>query len=186
MQNYTNTELWAAIYELFVLLDDRVNQESAFQGYFERHPVVFNVLGYDVAVPFDKSSQHKLPFDDERNYRPEPDFICGVRLSGEVTIFELKTPFQSGMTTSRADGNRAKFLATIESYLSQATEYVDSIRGRESARATVKAALQLNTISSYKIALVYGLCDMNEAPSVARLAEKRHPRTDHFFRRFIQ
>lgn len=173
-----DNELWLAIYDLYELLIDRVNEENSYQSYFENHPIVFSVLGYDAAVPFDQRSRHKLPYDSERGYRPEPDFICGIRLSGEVTIFELKTPFQSSPTTSRSDGNRKKFKATVETHLAQASEYVDTIREREDARVIVSKALQLPRISSYKISIIYGLSDAKDAPSVARLADKRIPQTE--------
>lgn len=58
--------LWLAIYDLYVLLLLRINGEAAYQNYFERHPIVFLVLGYDRAVPFDKDTAISLPFDAER------------------------------------------------------------------------------------------------------------------------
>lgn len=173
-----DSELWLAIYDLYELLTDKVNEERAYQSYFENHPIVFSVLGYDAAVPFDKGSHHKLPHDNDRNFRPEPDFICGIRQTGEVTVFELKTPFQSSPTTSRSDGNREKFKANVESYLAQASEYVNTIRGREAARAIVCEALQLPGISSYKIAIIYGRSDAEDALSVARLTDMRLPDTE--------
>jgi hypothetical protein len=51
-------------------------------------------------------------------------------------MFELKTPFVGRLTTSRSDGNRLKLKATPESYISQATEYVDSINERPDATST--------------------------------------------------
>lgn len=171
-------ELWWAIYDLYELIVEETNEEVAYQCYFEKHPVVFSMLGYDAAAPFDKRSACKLPFDEERGFRPEPDFICGVRRTGEITVFELKTPFQAGATTSRSDGNREKFRATIETYIAQATEYADSIREREAAREVVCDTLQLPQISSYSVCLVYGLSSRDDGVSIARLAEKRIPKTE--------
>lgn len=172
-----NNALWQAIYDLYELLIEKVNDESAYQSYFEKYPVAFSPFGFDVALPFEKKSPCKLPFDSERNYRPEPDFICGIRRTGEVCVFELKTPFEPAAITSRSDGNREKFRATIETYIAQATEYVDSIREREAARTVVSEALQIDRISSYSIVIVYGLHNPEDAATIARLEDKRIPKT---------
>ena len=170
--------LWSAIYDLYELLIDKVNEEAAYRAYFLKHPIVFSALGYDTGVPFDQQSAHKLPFDEARDYRPEPDFLCGDRLKQVLTIFELKTPFGPTPTMSRSDGHRRKFRATVESHLSQASEYVDSIREREAARKVVCDALGMADISSYRISILYGLTNANDAGNVARLTANRIPATE--------
>ena len=114
----------------------------------------------------------------QRDYAPEPDFLCARHQPGELTVFELKTPFVKCMTTSRRDGNRAKFKADGESYISQTIEYVDSIRESPEARRIVCAALDLESIASYQIRLVYGLREDNNPLVVSRLLEKRNANVD--------
>ena len=163
---------------LYELLIDQVNDEAAYQAFFLKHPIVFSALGYDSAAPFDKQSKNKLPVDEGRGYRPEPDFLCADLRSAVLTVFELKTPFEPNPTTSRADGNRRKFRATVESHLSQATEYVESIREREAARQIVCDVLGLPSISSYRVVMPYGLASADDAPNVARLADSRKTTTE--------
>ncbi|MFM6311343.1 MAG: hypothetical protein ACKPGB_24380, partial [Dolichospermum sp.] len=99
----------------------------------------FKILGFDTFQSYEKSSGKRLPFDNDRNFRPEPDFLCGNIESCTVTVFELKTPFVKPFIVNRTDGNRAKLNATAESYLSQATEYAKSIQGSSEARSVVKS-----------------------------------------------
>lgn len=174
-------ELWAAIYSLYNLLTKQINAEAEYQSLFEKHPVIFAVLGFDTAAPFERQSSHSLPFDNERGFRPEPDFICANSTSGNLAILELKTPFVGELTTARQDGNRAKFRAVAESYISQATEYVDSIQQRADARDVVKTTLQVTRISGYKAILVYGLSSENDAVLINTLASKRGNSTEIIF-----
>lgn len=175
----SSDKLWKAIVDLHgLIVIEKENRESVYQEFFEKHPIVFSELGYDAAEPFDKRSRHKLPYDAERNYQPEPDFICGVRRTCELTVFELKTPFQAGATTKRSDGNREKFRASVETHIAQAREYAESIRGREAARAVVCRTLHLPKISSYRLVVVYGLSDASDAASVSRLASDRATPTE--------
>ena len=84
-------QLWAAIYALYCLLVENKNEENLYQELFERHPIIFSVLGVDIAAPFEKSSPHSLPYDLDKEYTPEPDFV-GVELpAGNVVVVELKT-----------------------------------------------------------------------------------------------
>lgn len=175
------SDLRRAIYHLYELLAEKVNAESAYQGWAETNGVIFEVLGYDAVKPFEKRSGNCLPHDPERNFTPEPDFLCCDRATGIVTIFELKTPFVSDPITERGDGNRKKFNAKLESYLSQATEYADSIRERESARHVVKDALGLTAISACRICLVYGISDNADESAVTKLCENRKSVTEILF-----
>lgn len=169
----SDSELWSAAYGLYRLLMDRESAEEKYQLFFECHPIALKVLGYSEVKSYEKRSGRQLPFDNEKNYRPEPDFIGIDFRVGGLSVIELKTPFVGAITTSRADGNRTKFKADAESYISQATEYVESIRGRESAREAVLAEFGTDRISSYKVILIYGLSSENDSSEVARLCAGR-------------
>jgi hypothetical protein len=167
------SNLWQAIYELYVLLLSNINDEASYQQFFERNPIVFRTLGYDAHASFEQSSGNSLPFDDERGYRPTPDFLCARSGIGELTIFELKTPNVAKLVVSRADGIRAKLSAEAEGYLSQSTEYAESIAGREVARDVVLRTLILDRIAAYRIVLVYGREQDNNPADVVRLLANR-------------
>ncbi|MEQ1370511.1 Shedu anti-phage system protein SduA domain-containing protein [Acinetobacter schindleri] len=174
-------QLWAAIYALYCLLVENKNEENLYQELFERHPIIFSVLGVDIAAPFEKSSPHSLPYDLDKEYTPEPDFV-GVELpAGNVVVVELKTPFVGGITTARQDGNRAKFKAMAETYISQATEYIESIRERHEARDVVRNVLNFEKIADYKIKLIYGLSAENDANLVSKLAAGKVISTEIIF-----
>lgn len=173
--------LWAAIYDLYCLLADKANEESSYQRLFEQHPVIFSVLGLDAAASFEKSSPNTIPFDPDRNFQPEPDFIGTALPSGNIVVVELKTPFVGDITTARQDGNRAKFKAVAESYISQATEYVESIRQRHEAREIVKNVLGVDKIADYRAIIIYGLCADNDANLVSTLAAQRKVPTEIIF-----
>lgn len=170
---FSDLDLWNAIYALYELLVDKENSEAKYQYFFESNPVVFKILGFDTVQSYEKSSGKQIPFDNERGFRPEPDFLCANLESCTLTVVELKTPFVSQFIVERTDGNRRKFNATAESYVSQATEYIDSIRERSEARNVVKSDLLLRDISSYKIILIYGLAEDNDMAGVSRLLENR-------------
>jgi len=168
------TKLWQAIYKLYAMLISRVNDEAAYQTYFECNPIVFHTLGFDAFASFEKSSGNLLPFDVDRGYRPEPDFLCARTGAGEITVFELKTPFVGDLIVSRSsDGNRTKLRAQAEGYVSQTTEYAESIQGRTEARAVVQKALGVDRIAAYRVALVYGLAEDNKIADVTRLLANR-------------
>ena len=173
--------LWAAIYGLYCLLIDRVNDEATYQKLFEQHPSIFSVLNLDVAASFEKSSPNKIPFDPDRNFQPEPDFICAELPAGNIAVVELKTPFVGDITTSRQDGNRAKFKALAESYISQTTEYVESIRQRQDARDAVKRVLAIEKTADYRAVVVYGLSAENDATLVSTLLSQRKIPTEIVF-----
>lgn len=177
----TDENLWDAIYDLYCLLADQTNEERSYQRLFEQHPVIFSVLGLDAVASFEKSSPNKIPFDLDRNFQPEPDFIGAEIPSGNVVIVELKTPFVGDITTARQDGNRAKFKALAESYISQTTEYVESIRQRSEAREIVKNVLGINKVADYRAVIVYGLNAENDANLVSTLAAQRKIPTEVIF-----
>src|SRR5690606_506617 len=77
------------------------------------------------------------------------------------------------ITTSRKDGNRAKFTAVTEEYISQAIEYADSIRQSREARDVVGRILALQNISEYRAQLIYGMSTDNNASLVKSLSSER-------------
>lgn len=173
--------LWSATYGLYRLLMDRETGEDRYQLFFESNPVALKVLGCSDVKSYEKRSGRLLPFDSEKNFRPEPDFLGLDFRSGTLSVIELKTPFVGAITTSRSDGKRTKFKADAESYLSQAMEYVESIRGRENARASVASEFGVGKISSYRAVLIYGLSSENKPEEVARLCACRSPACEIIF-----
>ena len=168
--------VWKALFELSELLRAACNAEDAYQAYFERNPIVFEVLGYDAHSPFEQSSGTALPFDADRNFRPEPDFLCASRNSGTLTVFELKTPFVKKLITARSsDGNRAKLRAYVDSHVAQAKDYVGSIQGNAEARRIVRDALNLERIGAYEITLVCGLASKNDTQQVTQILARSVP-----------
>jgi hypothetical protein len=165
--------LWDSIAELYALLVARENSEASYQEWAERNLVVFEVLGFDAVKSFEKKSGNKLPFDADRNFSPEPDFICANLSTGVVTVFDFKTPYVSNPIVERSDGNRKKFNASLESYISQVLDYTESIEGRTEARAVIQRELGVARISAYRRLLVYGLSEGVDEADVARLCNDR-------------
>lgn len=139
------------------------------------------MLGIDTAASFEKSSPNTLPFDEDRNFNPEPDFIGAEIEAGILTVVELKTPFVGNITTSRNDGNRAKFKAIAEGYISQTTEYVESIRQNREARDVVKKVLNVSKTSDYRAKLIYALSAENDAHLVSSIIAQRKVPTEIVF-----
>ena len=176
-----NNELWSAIYDLYELLIEKCNSESKYQSYFEKHKVVFTVLGLESPYSFEKSSPYLLPYDKEREFTPEPDFIAKKAESSTLSIVELKTPFVGKITISRSDGNRNKMSAKAESYLSQSTEYALSIKEREMARNYLKELFSLEEISDVEVTLIYALSSENESNKIEKLLANRAVNTKIIF-----
>ena len=151
----TEQKLWKAILELDTLLRENINEEEKYQKYFEENPLIFYILGLDVVESFEKKSKNKLAFDKERNFRPEPDFIGINKNSKIVRVIDIKTPFVEKITTSRSsDSNRAKFDAETEKYISQVTEYIDSIKENPESREMLKALFREKRFS-FRIVIIY-------------------------------
>lgn len=174
-------KLWNAIYDFYCLLSGEVNDEDSYQKLFEQHPVIFTVLGIDRAESFEKSSPNTLPFDQDRGFHPEPDFIGANLETGILTVVELKTPFVGNITTSRSDGNRAKFKALAESYISQTTEYVESIRQNREARDVIKRVLSVSKTSDYRAKLIYARSSDNDPYLVNTIIAQRKIPTEIVF-----
>ncbi|MDD7986315.1 hypothetical protein PQO01_15295 [Lentisphaera marina] len=164
-----NNELWSAIYSLHYLLVNKINLEKYYQELFERHSIIFSVLNLYNPKSFEKSSEYCLPYDKERDFTPEPDFIAHKKHSSTLTIVELKTPFIKQSTTARKDGNRCKFTAAVSSFRSQATEYSQTIKERESARDYLKGLFSLEKISDVDVILIAGLESENKTYEVEKL-----------------
>lgn len=178
---YLDNEIWKAITELFFLLGQQDLPEKEYQDFFERNPCVFNVLGFDCYAPFEIESGNKLPFDEERGFTPMPDFICGKCDTEEAVVFEIKRPDETRAVTTRADGNRAKLRANIESYVSQTCEYVKSIRGNSDARKIICQTLGIAKIRSTSGFLVCGTSNNSDAPIVSELISEREPRIQYMY-----
>lgn len=176
-----NNELWRAIYDLFVLLKENDLSESKYQNFFEAHEIVFRVLGFSSVAAFEKSSGNRLPFNEDRGYQPEPDFICARRDTGELVVFEIKTPVERKVLTSRADGQREKLRAELESYISQTTEYVEFLQGNKEARESAAKILGVPRTSTYSGILVYGISSDEELVGVTKLVAGRTPRIEVIF-----
>ncbi|MBI1323923.1 DUF4263 domain-containing protein [bacterium] len=172
---------WRTMYELWKLIATEANNESSYQKLFSDHPHILNCIGIDEIIPFDKTSSYRLPFDDERGYTPEPDFLGIDRSSNRLFIVELKTPFVGKITTSRSDGNRAKFSADADSYISQAIEYRDSIIENKEARGIVAKAFGVDVLKSFKPILIYAMERDNDWALVSRLADERKSIDIHAF-----
>ncbi len=168
MDSYV-TRVWSALYSLHGLLTSHSNTEEDYQRIFEHHSVLFSVLGLDEAHSFEKRSPYSLPFDPDRNFRPEPDFIGANPEQGLLSVVELKTPFVGTITTARSDGNRVKLKGDAESYVSQASEYVEAIRGNSEARALLKKLFRMERIADYRIVLLLGLAEDNDPAAIAEL-----------------
>lgn len=180
-QKPNTSNLWRATHELFDLLRLENNSENAYQQFLERNPIVFRVLGYDVHQSFEKRSGNKLPRDQERDLSLEPDFLCGRSQIGELTVFELKTPFLGRLLTSRPDGARPKVREKVARHIAQAKDYIDVIRGNADAREVVRKVLPMDTISSYRTVIVAGLSENNDLPAISRYLSDRSPPVEILF-----
>lgn len=166
-------DIWKASLSLYGLIEGKENREASYQTLFENYKVIFNILGFDAAESFEKSSGNSLPFSERLGYRPEPDFLCADRLSGDLTVLDLKTPFTGKPTTSRSKGARRKFKAEIESYVSQVEESAEYIEEEPSARKIICDVLGISEINSVNSALVLGLSTDNSPGILTRLVFRR-------------
>lgn len=167
-----NQDIWRALLSLFRLLRSEVNSEKEYQRYFEQNPVVFRALGYDSWASFEQSSKNKLPYDQEMNRQHEPDFILGKKEQDIAEVFEIKTPFLKGLTTSRRD-KREDFRAQITSYLSQARNYKRFLDRNANARHVVCKTLGLRKATNIQATLVCGMIDSEDPAFIKLLADER-------------
>lgn len=104
-------ELEASIAELTKLLEFPDVVEGDFQNWFERYPVVFDVLGYRRSIP-----HPELRLPDSKKI---PDFIA-QRPDGVWEIFELKLPDTAVL---KNPDSRTAFYSDMNTYVSQCHEY---------------------------------------------------------------
>ena len=131
-----NILLSNAIIWLDFLLKNNILAETNYQEFFEKNPIVFEILGYTEFYPFTKKSNQTLPRDRFSNLAPEPDFIV-KNCRGLFEIFEIKTPTDKTLTISR-NAYRKRFSAEMSSYLSQTMCYADYFRNPENRQTCFK------------------------------------------------
>lgn len=168
-----SNQLWSAIYDLYELLIAGCNEEAKYQSYFESHESPFSILGLQQPFSFEKQSEFKLPYDPELGYTPEPDFITLKNQTSTLVIVELKTPFVGKITTSRSDGRRAKLSAKTEEYISQCTEYAQSITGRVESKNYLKNIFGIDSISNVEVFMIYALANNNPKIKAEKLLANR-------------
>lgn len=83
--------------------------------------------------------------------------------------------------TARADGNRAKLRANIDTYVSQTCEYVKSIRANFDARQAVCGILGMSNIRSTSGLLICGTSNDRDAPILTELISEREPRIRYMY-----
>lgn len=106
--------LEAGIAELTTLLEVPEIREDDFQRWFERHPVVFDVLGYRRSIPHPELT---LPGSTTLI----PDFIA-QRPDGLWEIVELKRPDTALLKNPE---RRTTFYSDMNAYVSQCLEYAE-------------------------------------------------------------
>lgn len=169
----SSNDYFNALFRFYSLLKTEVNSEEEYQRLFEECPLILASAGFYNSLSFEKRSRNRLPFDDLRNFRPEPDFIDVDPRSGKLTIIEIKTPFVGPLTTSRSDGNRAKHRANVETYISQVNEYIDSIRERSEAQSVITRIFGTKHISSYNGTLICGFSDTDDRSKLSRIGSRQ-------------
>lgn len=166
--------LWSAIVDLYELIWRDQTAESQYQLFFEKHPVIFEVLGYDCQASFENRSRNNLPHDRDLNKDQEPDFIAGSSVKRHLEVVEIKTPIRGRMLVERRDGGRKKFRAEIEEYISQANEYKEHLERNQDARDAASAVLGFSTARNFGCTLICGLYSEQDAPEIKRLASIRN------------
>jgi Domain of unknown function (DUF4263) len=112
--------LEVAITELSILMDDDDSGEQKFQSWFERHPIAWEVLGFQRFIPHPALS---LPEENSMIL----DFLA-ERPDGLWEIVELKRP---DTAIIKDPERRTTFYSKMNSYISQCHEY--SLRCSDSA-----------------------------------------------------
>lgn len=102
----------SAITELATLIYNDIEDELFFQGWFEKYPIIFNILGFISHIP------HPI-IKTSNGDKYIPDFIV-QKPNGAWEIFELKTP--SCKILRRRD-RRETFYAIFNEYCAQCIEY---------------------------------------------------------------
>lgn len=127
-------ELEDAITTLERLLAEKVLGEDQYQGFLERHPVVFELLGYEEASP-----HVELPRKEDGPL--VPDFI-GRKVNKLYDIIEIKTPDEKLLKLTK---NREGLYAGMNEYLAQVDvyrEYFDEADNRERVKTSCGLDIQ--------------------------------------------
>lgn len=163
-------------------MSEECNKEDNYQEYFEKYEIPFRTLGLKESKSFEKKSDYQLPFDPELGFTPEPDFIALKQNSHTLVIVELKTPFVGKITTSIKGEKRVKLSAQSETYISQCTEYAQSITGRIDAREYLQKIFNIDSISDVEVILIYALAKENPDFRPEKLTANRKVSTNiiHF------
>jgi hypothetical protein len=151
-----------AITELEDMLAADESAESAFQSWFERHPVTFVSLGYSRSI-----AHPRIP-SASGDY--VPDFIA-QRPNSAWEIVEIKTP-QAAVLRDR--DRRSTFYALFEQYLAQCQEYAE-LFDDASMRATFNARNGVAVQKRPRSVLIAGRSEGMDIDKVFTLASRRTP-----------
>lgn len=144
-------QLENAIYELDSLLKKDSVKEELLQKYFEKHDVVFSVLGYRNSYPhlsLELTDELKKEYDRDELI---PDFFA-EKIDGSLDIFELKTPQESLI---KDKNGKTSFYAKINDFIAQVEQYSDYFKDREN-RNLFKKKYGFNIQDKIDIVLVVG------------------------------
>jgi hypothetical protein len=153
----------SAITDLDELLLSDSNDESVFQAWFERHPVVFVILGFSQFIPHPRlllSSGKELI----------PDFFA-QRANASWEVFEIKTPQTQVL---RDLERRTTFYATFEQYVSQCHEYSESF-DEKSTQTAVEAAYGAHIQKRPRSIIVAGRNEGIDLDKLFAMCSRREP-----------
>lgn len=160
--------LEASIAELTNLLEFPDILEDEFQSWFERHPVVFDVLGYRRSIPHPDLT---LPGSSTMI----PDFIA-KRPDGLWEIVELKRPNTAVLKNLE---RRTAFYSDMNTYVSQCLEYSE----RCSDSQVIQSLLETHGIvinAQPEITLISGRSDGLDRLKVHGLLKRYTPKIRHY------
>lgn len=156
------------IEEAIGILDSLLTAQSAseadFQAFFEAHPIVFQVLGFQrqVAHPTIKTANGAMYI---------PDFIAR-RPNGSWEIIELKT---ASAELLRDRDRRESFYASFESYLSQCHEYSEALDD-VSTRSEFEKQYGIDLIQKRPSSIIVaGSSESLDVSRLLRLCSRRSP-----------
>jgi Domain of unknown function (DUF4263) len=160
------TRLETAIAEIDAIIEDPDSRESDFQGWFERHAVVFELLGYQRVLPH--------PELKEPDRTLIPDFLC-QRIDGLWDVIEIK---RADTAVLKDTDRRKAFYADMETYLSQAgqdyAKHFNDRAHREAFLAKYGVAVQEQPDSI----VIAGRSEGLDRREVHRLLSGRTPRIE--------
>lgn len=160
--------LEASIAELMALLDSPDVREDDFQKWFERHPIVFDVLGYRRSIPH---PELKLPSSE----RFIPDFIA-QRPDGTWEIIELK---RQDAAVLKNPERRTVFYSDMNTYVSQCIEYAMCCSDSYVAESLLEShGVVMNTCP--ESVLIAGRSDGLDRLKVHSLLARNTPKVKHY------